>query len=108
MLKARPHFGLPAPVEAFDRGLEAGLPGRREDGRDAEDVLLGRDEHCRLYLRAWRKGELVSRTLLDQLVKLLTDENAELRETNVVLRREYLAAGEEIKRLNAILIDRAK
>ena len=24
----------------------------------AEDVLLGRDEHCRLYLRAWRKGEL--------------------------------------------------
>ena len=23
----------------------------------AEDVLLGRDEHCRLYLRAWRKGE---------------------------------------------------
>jgi len=24
----------------------------------AEDVLLGRDEHCRLFLRAWRKGEL--------------------------------------------------
>jgi len=23
----------------------------------AEDVLLGRDENCRLYLRAWRKGE---------------------------------------------------
>ncbi|MBM3516811.1 MAG: hypothetical protein FJX56_02780 [Alphaproteobacteria bacterium] len=26
--------------------------------RLAEDVLLGRDEHCRAYLRAWRKGEL--------------------------------------------------
>jgi hypothetical protein len=26
--------------------------------RLAEDVLMGRDEHCRLYLRAWRRGEL--------------------------------------------------
>lgn len=24
----------------------------------AEDVLLGRDEHCRTYIKAWRKGEL--------------------------------------------------
>jgi 5-methyltetrahydrofolate--homocysteine methyltransferase len=24
----------------------------------AEDVLLGRDEHCRNYIRAWRKGEI--------------------------------------------------
>ncbi len=24
----------------------------------AEDVLLGRDEHCRDYIRAWRKGEI--------------------------------------------------
>jgi 5-methyltetrahydrofolate--homocysteine methyltransferase len=26
--------------------------------RLAEDVLLGRDEHCRNYIRAWRKGEI--------------------------------------------------
>jgi 5-methyltetrahydrofolate--homocysteine methyltransferase len=25
----------------------------------AEDVLLGRDEHCRNYIKAWRKGEIV-------------------------------------------------
>ena len=26
--------------------------------RLAEDVLLGRDEHCMNYIRAWRKGVL--------------------------------------------------
>ena len=35
-------------------GLDRGAPSYRL----AEDVLLGRDEHCRLYLRAWRRGEL--------------------------------------------------
>ena len=26
--------------------------------RLAEDVMLGRDEHCKAYIRAWRKGQL--------------------------------------------------
>ena len=26
----------------------------------AEDVLLGRDEHCMAYIRAWRKGHLAT------------------------------------------------
>jgi len=29
-----------------------------EPYRIAEDVLLGRDEHCMNYIRAWRKGAL--------------------------------------------------
>ena len=34
----------------------------REDRRYrlAEDVMLGRDEHCRAYIRAWRKGRLAA------------------------------------------------
>ena len=26
--------------------------------RLAEDMLLGRDQHCKSYIRAWRKGEM--------------------------------------------------
>ena len=26
--------------------------------RLAEDMLLGKDEHCKIYIRAWRKGEM--------------------------------------------------
>ena len=26
--------------------------------RLAEDMLLGKDEHCKKYIRAWRKGEM--------------------------------------------------
>ena len=26
--------------------------------RLAEDMLLGKDEHCKNYIRAWRKGEM--------------------------------------------------
>jgi 5-methyltetrahydrofolate--homocysteine methyltransferase len=37
-------------VLAMDRGSKG--------WRMAEDVLQGRDEHCRAYLRAWRRGEL--------------------------------------------------
>ena len=28
--------------------------------RLAEDVMLGRDEHCMAWIRAWRKGELTA------------------------------------------------
>ena len=34
---------------------------RARDGRAyrlAEDMLLGRDEYCANYIRAWRKGEM--------------------------------------------------
>ena len=39
---------------------EAILAIDREDPRYrlAEDVMLGRDEHCMAYIRAWRKGQL--------------------------------------------------
>ena len=41
---------------------EAILATDREDPRYklAEDVLLGRDEHCMDYIRAWRKGRLAA------------------------------------------------
>ena len=41
---------------------EAILTVDREDPRYklAEDVLLGRDEHCMAYIRAWRKGQLTA------------------------------------------------
>ena len=45
-----PVTGRPEEVLRLDRGSRA--------YQLAEDVLLGRDEHCRLYLRAWRRGEL--------------------------------------------------
>ena len=45
-----PVASRPQAVLAMDRAGPA--------WRLAEDVLMGRDEHCRLYLRAWRRGEL--------------------------------------------------
>jgi hypothetical protein len=45
-----PVASRPRAVLAMDRAS----PTRRL----AEDALMGRDEHCRLYLRAWRHGEL--------------------------------------------------
>ena len=41
---------------------EAILAIDREDPRYrlAEDVMLGRDEHCMAYIRAWRKGQLAA------------------------------------------------
>ena len=36
MLEALPDLGLPAAVVVLDRGLEAGLAGRREDRDDAQ------------------------------------------------------------------------
>ena len=41
---------------------EAILAIDREDPRYrlAEDVMLGRDEHCMAYIRAWRKGRLAA------------------------------------------------
>jgi 5-methyltetrahydrofolate--homocysteine methyltransferase len=57
---------------AMDAGADCGIidpvmnpPGRIADldrssvaFRLAENVLMGRDEHCRAFIRAWRKGEL--------------------------------------------------
>lgn len=57
---------------------------------------------------AWRKGELVSRSVHDAVVKLLTDENRALRQTNESLRNDLRDAGNEHRRLSALLIDRAK
>jgi cobalamin-dependent methionine synthase I len=45
-----PVLNPPARIADLDRGSLA--------FRLAEDVLTGRDEHCRAYIRAWRKGEL--------------------------------------------------
>ena len=38
----------PAAILAIDR--------TEPHWRLAEDVMLGRDEHCKAYIRAWRKG----------------------------------------------------
>ena len=76
-------FGLPARkilndifvLLALDAGADGGImdpvasPPQeilaidREDPRYrlAEDVMLGRDEHCMAYIRAWRKGRLAGR-----------------------------------------------
>ena len=75
-------FGLPARkilndtfvLLAVDAGADGGimdpvasppaaiLASDREDPRYrlAEDVMLGRDEHCMAYIRAWRKGRLAA------------------------------------------------
>ena len=47
-------------VDPVTSGIDAVLATDRggKGWRMAEDVLQGRDEHCRLYLRAWRRGEL--------------------------------------------------
>ena len=45
-----PVTSRPDDIRRIDRGSRA--------WQLAEDVLQGRDEHCRLYLRAWRRGEL--------------------------------------------------
>lgn len=62
----------------------------------------------RAFFDAIRKGELVSRTVSDAMLNLVIAENGQLREANDLLRREYLAAGEENRRLSGLLIDRAK
>ena len=42
----------PAAIHAIDRDAPR--------YRLAEDVMLGRDEHCMAYIRAWRKGQLAA------------------------------------------------
>tara|TARA_Y100000780_G_scaffold152505_1_gene137312 strand:+ start:150 stop:299 length:150 start_codon:yes stop_codon:yes gene_type:complete len=43
---------LSSPSEFF--AMDRGSLGYRL----AEDMLLGKDEHCKNYIRAWRKGEM--------------------------------------------------
>ncbi|MFO1060650.1 MAG: dihydropteroate synthase [Dongiaceae bacterium] len=47
-------------VDPVTSRIEAvlGMDRSARGWRMAEDVLQGRDEHCRLYLKAWRRGEL--------------------------------------------------
>ncbi|MDP6350705.1 MAG: dihydropteroate synthase [Alphaproteobacteria bacterium] len=45
-----PVAGAPADILAVDSA--------HPSFKLAEDALMGRDEHCRAYIRAWRKGEL--------------------------------------------------
>jgi 5-methyltetrahydrofolate--homocysteine methyltransferase len=45
-----PALSSPREIFAMDRG-SLGY-------RLAEDMLLGKDEHCKKYIRAWRKGEM--------------------------------------------------
>ena len=51
---AYPAFGtiMSSPSEFF--AMDRGALGYRL----AEDMLLGKDEHCKNYIRAWRKGEM--------------------------------------------------
>ena len=43
---------LSSPSEIFDTDRDS------LGYRLAEDMLLGKDEHCKNYIRAWRKGEM--------------------------------------------------
>lgn len=58
-LEAGADSGIIDPVST--RPDEIGALDRQSRAyRLAEDVLMGRDEHCKAYIRAWRKGELTA------------------------------------------------